>query len=306
MSAASPPPPPPLSPKLKREADLLPPAPQSDRPLFFVVAIIVALACAAAVSARAAWSAAAEWTAGLDGAMTIEVRPNGAESGQAAAERAAAAAAAAPGVASARVMTRDELDALLAPWFGKEGAPAEAPLPGLVDVRLDAVAPATASDLDAALRAAGVDAVVDDHGSWANDLRRAAGAARTMALAAFTLLITAAVAVTSFATRASLAARADVVDVLHLVGARDQFIASEFTRRFLGLGVRAGVLGAALALAGALAAHALTQGASADFLPRFRFARADVIILALAPLASATVAAFTARETVLHALKRLY
>jgi hypothetical protein len=49
----------------------------------------------------------------------------------------------------------------------------------------------------------------------------------------------------------------------------------------------------------------LTQGGDDRLLPRFRFARADAIILALAPVASAAVAALTARETVRAALWRM-
>lgn len=300
-----------------KAAPLLPPAPDSDRPLFFVVAIIVALACASAIVARSAWSAADAWTAGLDGAMTVQVRSDAgnspgdnpgarAENTANITAQAEAALRSVAGVTSARALDASELDALLKPWFGDDGAPAGAPLPILIDVQLDTIAPAVVSDLTAALERAGIDASVDDHESWARDLRRAAGAARTLALSTFALLVAAAIAVTSFATRTSLAARADVVDVLHLVGADDTYIASEFTRRFLGLGVRAGLLGATLAFAAALAAFLLTRGGGDDFLPSFRFARLDVIILALAPLASATVAAFTARETVLRTLKRLF
>ncbi len=289
-----------------RPAALLPPAPKSDRPLFLVVAIIVALACMTAIAARAALSAASAWTADLDGAMTVDVTPGAGETAEQTAARAAEALSQTAGVAEARALPREEIDALLAPWFGDGGTPADAPLPGLVDIRVDRVAPARPNDLLAALDAIGVEAEVDDHERWAADIRRAAGALRTLALAAFLALAAAAAAVTSFATRASLAARADVVEVLHLVGAKDDFIAAEFTRRFLSLGLRAGLLGALLAAIAGLAGMLLTQGGPEDFFPSFRFAVADAIILGLAPFAAAAAAAFTARETVRASLARLY
>jgi cell division transport system permease protein len=289
-----------------KEGPLLPPSPRADRPLMFVIAVIVALACVAAIAARAAWSAADAWTADLAGVRTVEVRPQGDESAEAAAARAAATLGAVEGVTSARALTRAEIDALLAPWFGAGGAPAGAPLPGLVDVRLDRVAPARANDLLVALDALGMDGEVDEHDRWTDDIRRAAGAARALALVAFLALLAAAAAVTSFATRASFAARSDVVDVLHVVGAADSFIARAFTGRFLQLGLRAGLVGAALAGAAGLAAVLLTQGIGEELVPRFRFARVDIVILALAPLASAAVAALTARETVRAALTRMY
>src|SRR5690606_13333502 len=53
-----------------------------------------------------------------------------------------------------------------------------------------------------------------------------------------------------FATRGAMASNRDVVSVLHFVGAEDGFIAREFQRHFLLLGLKGG-------LAGALAATVL-------------------------------------------------
>jgi cell division transport system permease protein len=64
-----------------------------------------------------------------------------------------------------------------------------------------------------------------------------------------------------------MAANREVVDVLHLVGAGDRFIAREFQARFLRLGLRGGILGALgaclfIAGCGALSS-AILGGASA-------------------------------------------
>jgi len=45
-----------------------------------------------------------------------------------------------------------------------------------------------------------------------------------------------------------MASNRDIVEVLHFVGATDRFIAREFERHFLRLGVRAGVVGALWAI----------------------------------------------------------
>ncbi len=295
----------------RRHAPLLPPQAKTDRPLLFVVGVIIALACAAAIASRSAWSAADAWTAELDGAMTVEVRPLadgplGDRPAEDAAAEAAFALAEVPGVARATALSRAEVEALLAPWLGDGGVPADAPLPGLVDVEVDRLAPAQPNDLLAALDGLGLAAEVDDHEQWAGQIQRAAGAARNLALAAFLALGCAAAGVTMYATRANLVARADVVEVLHLVGAKDDFIAGEFTRRFLVLGLKAGLAGAALAALAGVVAMLLTQGGPADFAPRFRFAALDGVILGLTPFASAAISAWTARETVRSALARLY
>lgn len=290
--------------KAKRPAPLLPPAPETDRPLFLVVAVIVALACAAALGARTVWDASERWGGELAGAMTIQVR---ASAGPDAPGRAAAAVRSVPGVVSARALTRVEAERLLEPYLGKAGLPEGAPVPGLVDVRIDRNAPPTAAALAAALELASVDATVDDHARWSGALARAAGAARGLALGLFGVLVVTAAAITTFAVRSSLMSRREIVEVLHLVGASDRFIAREFTRRFLSLGLRAGLLGALLAAAAAtlfqLAGGGLAGGAEQWFLPSYRLTWADAAILAAAPLASCFTAALAARETVLRALK---
>ena len=50
------------------------------------------------------------------------------------------------------------------------------------------------------------------------------------------------------ATKSSMASNKDIVEVLHFVGATDRFIAREFEKHFLRLGIRAGMVGALLAM----------------------------------------------------------
>ena len=57
------------------------------------------------------------------------------------------------------------------------------------------------------------------------------------------VLIAAGLAVT-FATRGAMAGNREVVEVLHFVGANDDFIAKEFQRRFFNLGLRGSLVGA--------------------------------------------------------------
>jgi cell division transport system permease protein len=61
------------------------------------------------------------------------------------------------------------------------------------------------------------------------------------------VLVAAGLAVT-FATRGAMAGNREVVDVLHFVGANDDFIAKEFQRRFFKLGLRGSTAGAGAAM----------------------------------------------------------
>jgi cell division transport system permease protein len=61
------------------------------------------------------------------------------------------------------------------------------------------------------------------------------------------LVAAATIAVIVSATRSAMASNREIIEVLHFVGANERFISREFERHFLGLGVRAGLMGAAAA-----------------------------------------------------------
>ena len=136
---------------------------------------------------------------------------------------------------------------------------------------------------------------VDDHSLWLRDIRRAASLARGLAAVVFLLIAGAAGAVVAFATRAGLAAQRQVVEVLHLTGAEDRFIASLFQAQFARVAAIAGLIGA---LGAALTGTILRLlGGSRGLTPALPVAWADLLALLPCPLLAAGVAAVAARVT---------
>src|SRR5690606_18749554 len=154
------------------------------------------------------------------------------------------------------------------------------------------------------LRDAGINATVDDHVVWSKDVNRATDLAGLAALIAVGLLGATAVAVIAFATHATLLARRDIVELLHLSGARDGFISGLFEQRFLMLGVQAGAVGALLAFGAAAFILFLVKQADEQIwlLPQLSLSLADGLILGLTPLVAGTAAMFAAKVTVMRSL----
>jgi cell division transport system permease protein len=285
----------------RRAAPLLPPRDARDAVLLFVVAILCFLACVSVLAAMGADRAAKGWSGQLTGSATVVVRPKGDETADAAAARAAETLSGVKGVAEAQAVEPAKAKALLKPWLGDESLMDDLPIPRLVTVDLDSVAPASAEAMNRALVAAGVDASVDDHSAWLKDVIRAGVAARLAAAAAAGLLALATLAVIVFATFAGLATRADLVSVLHLAGAEDRFIAVLFQARFAGLAFQAGLIGAALAaMIGALAR---VLGGGGGLTPVLPLVWTDLLVLLPCPLIAALVAAVAARVTAMGLLK---
>jgi cell division transport system permease protein len=271
-----------------------------QRALFIVVAILCGVACIVGLTAVASMRAAEIWSADVRTAMTVRVL---APADDEAATRAARAVAEVAGVTSARAMTRQRASDLLEPWLGSGELPVDIPLPRLVEVGVDPRDDGVAARIGARLSELGFTAQVDDHARWASEVRQAASLVRAVSLGAVLLFIGAVVAAIAFAARAALVARREVVDVLHLVGAEDAFIAGEVRRRFAMLGLRAGAVGAAGAtvVGGALLLGASGAGIAlgdAALLPL-----TDVWVLLGAPVAASFVAAISAHMSVAAALR---
>lgn len=283
-----------------KPASLLPTDDRREVSLHFVVAVLCFLACLALLVASAAHRAAEGWGREIRSEATVQVRPGPNETGSSAAARAAEALAGVRGVEEAAALEREKAADLLRPWLG-DAVLEDLPLPHLVTVRLSETAPASADDLRRALTAAGLDATVDDHGRWLADVERSAATAGYAGFAVFLLMAACAAAVVTFATRAGMSARRDVVEVLHLAGARDDFIAVLFQARFARLAAESGLLGAAAAaiVGGALAA----AGGGDGLTPALPFAWSDLLWLLPCPFVAATVAAVSARLTTLRLLR---
>jgi cell division transport system permease protein len=283
------------------ENSLLPMEDAREAALFFVVGALCFLAALAALSAKSTYGAARAWTSEVEGEYTVSL--SGADAR--AASDAAVLIAGIDGVTEARLFSKAEIDALLAPNFGAAGLPDDLPVPRLIAVTADPSAHGLGETMAATLEAAGHDAAIDSHTEWAGDVRRMLAAARVAALSIVALLAMTAIAVIAFATHAALLARRDIVDVLHVAGARDPFIAGLFERRFWLLGLRAGTVGTLIALASVAVLMVASRSGAArtGLLPQLSLDFPDLAVLVVTPAIAGLAARLAARVTVMRALK---
>ncbi len=279
--------------------DLLPAQDEREVALHYVLGVMCFLACVFALLAWASDRATQGWKQDITAEVTVQVRPSGLESGSMAAAKAAEVLAGVKGVRDATAVEPEKAKALIEPWLGKDIVD-DLPIPNLVEVRLDPKQPARSQAMNDALATNNIDANIDDHSVWLKDIEQSALIARLICSGIFLLIGTATAAVAWFATRAGLAARANVVDVLSLCGASDLFIAKRFQFRFARMAFQSGLLGAAAA--------GLAMAAIKLFMPSQSFAMAlpfswfDLLILIPCPLLVALIAAWTARLVTLRLL----
>lgn len=284
-----------------RENSLLPLEDAREAALFFVVGALCFLAALAALSAKSTYGAARAWTAEVEGEYTVSL--SGADA--TAADEAARLLAGLDGVITARAFSDAEINALLEPNFGKSGLPADLPVPRLIAVTGAADAEDLGARISTALHDAGHSAAVDAHTEWAGDVRHMLSISRIAALSIVALLSATAIAVIAFATHAALLARRDIVDVLHVAGAKDRFIAGLFERRFWLLGLRAGTVGALVALASVAVLIALGRSGAerSGLLPQLSLDFPDLAVLVVTPVIAGLAARLAAGITVMRSLR---
>ena len=219
----------------------------------FMVAVMVMVWLAAL--ADGAWllvrQAIGDWTRGVVAEATAQVLPLEGESADqtlARARQVAEVLAAQPGVRAARALSPEESRALLEPWLGASGMALDLPIPVLVAVRLDAERPARIEELRRVLKEKRFQQVVlDSHGRWVRELSDLASTSLLLGAGVLVLLLIALVVLVTHAARSALEANRGVIEVLHLIGARDRFIARQVELHFLRSGFVAASAGVGLA-----------------------------------------------------------
>ena len=192
-----------------------------------------------------------------------------------------------PGIAAARALTADEQRALLSPWFGPDLPIEDLPIPQLIEIT-ETEEGYDAAGLRLRLQAEVPGAILDDHSRWRKPLQQAATRLRMLGWLAIAVIAAVTGTMITLAANAALAANAQVIAVMRLVGAQDDYIASAFVRRFT---LRALFGAAAGTGAGYVAVLLLpsAQGAG-GFLTGLGFQGFGAAWLAVVPFAAAAVA----------------
>jgi cell division transport system permease protein len=231
------------------ETPIVPQATISGRALVAVVAIMTFLASLTTGAVMLVRAVATEWQSEVAREVTIQIRPATGRDIEADVSRAVAIARAFAGVAEVQPYSKEEAARLLEPWLGTGLPLDDLPVPRVIVVR---IAPGAAPDL-AQLRAALANEIppasLDDHRGFVDRMRAMSSAAVAVGIGVVLLVFVATVLSVTFATRAAMATNRPVIEVLHLIGAKDSFIAGHFQRHFLQLGLKGGLIGGGSAIA---------------------------------------------------------
>jgi cell division transport system permease protein len=278
----------------------------AGRFLPWLVAFMVYLAVLAAAGTVVLAKLAHHWDQGVAATMTVQIPPAGdPKADDDRISKSLAALRATAGVIRADAVTADEVKALLEPWLGDAVQSDELPLPRLIGVEIDRTSGLTAAALVDALHPIAPDAAVDDHRVWLDGLIQAVRSAEFVATVVLILISLITIATVIFTTRAGLGLHREAIEVLHLIGAQDSYIARQFATRALWLGIKGGTIGLLAAAPTLWLFRFLGARLQSGLLPDLALSPQQWGGLLLLMPAVVVIAVITARVTVLRTLARM-
>jgi len=293
---------------IRRRSDLPLSRDPSVRLVPWIIGLMTYLACLMLAGSLLLSELLGHWTSGLSGTVTVQVLPHERESARLLDERVdklVRILERTDGISGASAIPLEEIATLLEPWLGGALVLDALPLPRLIDVRLNMADPPSMDELRTMLSNADSGALLDDHGVWQDQLADLVGALELVAGFVVLLVGLATVGIVVFATRSGMAAHQDVIEVLHLIGAEDGYIARQFQNLALNQGLRGGIIGIALGAATIWGLGYAADHIDSAILPPVRLLAWHWVVLASLPAATALIAKSTARRTVMRSLKRM-
>ena len=293
-----------------RPEPIIPPRAAPLRTLTIAMTVMCYLACLAAGALILIDRSVDSWTGDLAREITVQIREVEGRKIEDEVKRAMGVLEGTNGVRSFTLLNEEAGRKLLEPWLGDAGDLADLPIPRLIAVTVAPDASPDFAALEKKLAEEVAGASLDTHRHWQGELTRMAHVLTTLAYAILFLICICAVAMVVFATRAALEANREIVAVLHLVGARDRFIARQVWRRFLKTGFTAGVVGLLLGLLTFLLAVVAAPDSFAAIQREFvalssERAAVNYAVLAAVPAVATLISLITSRLTLLRILRDL-
>lgn len=251
------------------------------------------------------------WNESILGSLTVQIMPaNEANIDKARAETLAQQSKAVEllrgknEIEKVTALNDEQLQKLIQPWLGDGINVTDLPIPRLVDVKLKQGAEIDFIKLAEELAEAAPMASLDNHKLWLNKLIKFADGLKLLALAVLALVIVVTSGAIFYCTQTSLGLHKYIIEILHLMGAKDTYVAQQYAKRTAFLGFIGGLYGLLLAVPTIFIISGLAQQIEGGIISEARLSIADWTAILSLPLFSALIAMMTAYYTVKKTLEK--
>lgn len=198
-----------------------------------------------------------------------------------------------------------QLEKLIQPWLGDGINIADLPMPRIIDVKIKRGAEVDFVKLAAQLAQATPMASIDNHKLWLNKLIKFADGLKMLAMCILALVIMITSGAIFYTTQTSLGLHSYTIGILHLMGAKDTYVAQQYAKRTAILALEGGLIGLAIAIPTIFGIASLAQQIEGGIISEAKLSfEAWGVILSL-PLLASFIAMITAYYTVKKTLQKM-
>lgn len=251
------------------------------------------------------------WNESILGSLTVQVMPvNDVNQEQAKAqtlaqqEKAVELLKSKPEVEKVTPLNNEQLQKLIQPWLGDGVEVNDLPIPQLIDVKLKTGAEVDFMGWAEELAVAAPQASLDNHKLWLNKLIKFADGLKVLALAILVLVVFITSGAIFYCTQTSLGLHKHIIEILHLMGAKDTYVAQQYAKRTGWLGFLGGIYGLFLAIPTIFVIANLAKQIEGGIISEARLNMIDWAAILSLPLFSMLIAMFTAYYTVKKTLEK--
>lgn len=252
------------------------------------------------------------WNKSILGSLTVQIIPiNNANKEKARAETLAYEEKAVEflksvnGVLKVTPLSDSQLDELLRPWLGDEVNITELPAPRIIDVKISPTAKIDFTQLAQDLAIASPQASLDNHKLWLNKLIAFADGINLIATTILLLVSAITSGAIFYTTQMSLGLHRNIIEILHIIGAKDTYIAQQYAKRMAFLGFIGGIIGLFFAIPAIFFLSNLATAIEGGIISNATLSIFDWSIIVLLPFLSMLIAMITAYYTVKNTLKKM-
>ena len=194
---------------------------------------------------------------------------------------------------------------LLRPWLGDEVSISDLPTPRIIDVKIAKNANIDFAQLAKDLSIASPQASLDNHKIWLNKLIALADGLKMIATTILALVVAITSGAIFYTTQMSLGLHKNIIEILHIIGAKDTYIAQQYAKRMGFLGLIGGLFGLFFAIPTIFFIGNLANSIKGGIISEASLGISDWIYVLLLPLFSMTISMTTAYYTVKNTLKKI-
>ena len=210
-----------------------------------------------------------------------------------------------PNVKEVSVLSNNELNALLEPWLGNNVDIELLPIPKLIDVKIEKGVDFDYKELMIKLSEISPQASINDHNLWLARLLRFINSLQMLAVTVLIMVALACIAAIVYAVRTGLNIHKEIIGILHIMGATDEYIAMNYVKQISLMSLGAGIIGIIIAVPAIMLVGNMAKEIEAGIFNAVTFGMENWLTVLVLPLIFTVFTALTSYITVIRTLRKM-